>query len=343
MSLLSVGKAVFTFLLTYNTSPTRNLRGVSETISLQDQTKIEPHSNSSYPFNYSDVISLQNLNHTRLVGLEPLPLTFDNKSNFINAVSEGNIDLVESRISENVKYLDVTNSKGFSPLHIACKEGQKDMVKLLLDRGHRLYPEKAESIPTPYKITSQNNSNDILQLLCLQSTERCPSDDSKIKVLANRIIEGASSDRQKIHAIHNYLIIHLKDIPEVSSKRYILKPTGKKVLLGPMHGGVCHEWTIAFITLSRAAGIPARAIINQPETRGKSSHVWAEAWVENDWKIVDAYWDSHYHKAGVNITKNGVQIHKYLLVPRNSLHLDKKHQNGLDKNLQVVQAAAYMC
>jgi hypothetical protein len=114
----------------------------------------------------------------------------------------------------------------------------------------------------------------------LRRTNFWPVDDPEVVRLARRIAGGEQSRAGKVRAVLRWLA------PGTNLR--IHGPTGsrfgvKKVFAQKF--GHCWDFSDCFVTLARAAGVPARQVAGW--LYGTGGHVWAEAWYDGGWRPVD--------------------------------------------------------
>ena len=154
-----------------------------------------------------------------------------------------------------------------------------------------------------------------------------PSDDPDIISLAETITKDKGSDYEKVRAIHNWVASNIwYDMELVNaienggkSELYdIAKENSVRDAILSMlehKRGSCSWYALLTVSLLRAAGIPANAIVGYTnsgsnvslneyldfmESTGKQSiHEWCEAYVNGKWIIIDPTWDT------LNIYDNG--------------------------------------
>ena len=122
--------------------------------------------------------------------------------------------------------------------------------------------------------------------------------NNEIFSLALELIEGKVSNYEKAQAIYNYVASELNyntdALDDIKRQRL-----GAKVVLSEKDNAICQEYSDLFVTLSRAAGIPARLLAGYT-TAGigydlpqNALHAWAEFYdEEKGWVTVDPTWES---------------------------------------------------
>lgn len=124
------------------------------------------------------------------------------------------------------------------------------------------------------------------------------ANDPEIKKLANEL--------KTPEAIYDYVVKNLKyDQSRINEEQQIR--IGAKELLGKKDSAVCLEFTDLFVALSRAAGIPARAVEGYGNTSNDSQrplslvkdvlHAWPEYYDDKTgrWIMVDPTWENTTH------------------------------------------------
>ncbi|MCX6777042.1 MAG: transglutaminase domain-containing protein [Candidatus Micrarchaeota archaeon] len=123
--------------------------------------------------------------------------------------------------------------------------------------------------------------------LYMQPSTRVQSDDADIKSLARNITANSSDDFERIAKIgiwvNSQMSYDMSIAGLLKDSKWIL--SNKK--------GVCTEYSTLFVTLARAAGIPARFVTGFAYDENKSEwsgHSWAEVYI-GKWVPVDATWN----------------------------------------------------
>ncbi|SMP08139.1 Transglutaminase-like enzyme, putative cysteine protease [Desulfurobacterium pacificum] len=148
------------------------------------------------------------------------------------------------------------------------KEPTRITVKLLVER-EEVKPEKLTSKPP---------------LRYLLPDRLVPVD--KFKVLAERITAGKKTDVEKLKAIYNYVVSHMKY--DKSGKGW---GRGDAIWACDAKRGNCTDFHSLFIALCRAAGIPARFQIGLPVNGSgevKGYHCWVLAYPDGFVYGIDA-------------------------------------------------------
>lgn len=105
--------------------------------------------------------------------------------------------------------------------------------------------------------------------------------------IVNKIIKKNMTDREKVKAIHDYLIYHadyVNDGDPTGSEKWVYGAEG--VLL---HGeGVCQSYGIAFHMMAVSAGLDCRYISGTADGGG---HAWNQVKVDGKWYYIDCTWD----------------------------------------------------
>ncbi len=113
------------------------------------------------------------------------------------------------------------------------------------------------------------------------ATRFWPVDDAKIKALAAKITAGKTTPDAKVRAILEWLTPgkNIKYAGQTGSRWGVAKVLEQK-------SGHCWDFSDAFVTLARAAGVPSRQVAGW--LYGTSGHVWAEYFREgHGWQQVD--------------------------------------------------------
>jgi transglutaminase-like putative cysteine protease len=115
--------------------------------------------------------------------------------------------------------------------------------------------------------------------LC-KSTARWPAEGSR--QLAGRLTSGAKTAQEKVDAILTYVHGEIRYDGKITGSRY-----GVEQVLQQKYGH-CWDKSDVFVTLCRAAQVPARQIAGWVPVMN-SGHVWAEVYLDGQgWVPVDA-------------------------------------------------------
>ncbi|MDZ4815769.1 MAG: transglutaminase-like domain-containing protein [Verrucomicrobiota bacterium] len=121
----------------------------------------------------------------------------------------------------------------------------------------------------------------------LEETPEYPIEDPIIKEMAAQGIGTATTTAEKVKNLTHFVSEYIKDTI-VTKKVTALEVVQSKE-------GDCTEHTLLFVTLARAAGIPAREVTGLvymgDSTRRFGGHAWAEVALNNQWVSADATFD----------------------------------------------------
>ncbi len=133
-------------------------------------------------------------------------------------------------------------------------------------------------IGMPGQYEQQSSSN------FLKSTARYPQSNRILRIV--RGITPQPNNYQKIQSLVNFVSEYIKDETEIRNLSV------DEILDSPR--GDCTEHALLFVTLARAAGLPAREVSGLlylgDEKQKYSAHVWAEVEIDGDWLSVDPTW-----------------------------------------------------
>jgi transglutaminase-like putative cysteine protease len=125
----------------------------------------------------------------------------------------------------------------------------------------------------------------------LTATEDIPADDPEMQAIAKKIIKGKSGTLEKAQAVYDWVVENTFRDPEVKGCG-IGNPL--RTINQCQGGGKCADLSSVFVTLARAAGIPARDVyglrLAAPKAGDVTSgfHCWAEFYLPGTgWVMVD--------------------------------------------------------
>lgn len=122
---------------------------------------------------------------------------------------------------------------------------------------------------------------------CLEETVEFPIEDPAVVALAKEAVGDAVSSREKVERLVRFVHEYVEDAlrPELVPVLQIVKD----------RRGDCSEHSFLFVTLARAAGIPARLVFGViymgDMLRAFGGHAWAEVAIDLEWIPVDPTWN----------------------------------------------------
>lgn len=131
-----------------------------------------------------------------------------------------------------------------------------------------------------------------------------PEAVAKLKVftVAEQICNDAMSDREKVKAVHDWIIQQTKYDIENQRRRTI--PEDSYHIEGVMLKGVavCNGYVEAFDYFMEVLGIPHEVVVGKSVGRGGAvgSHAWNRVWIDGKWLSVDCTWDDPVTEDGEN-------------------------------------------
>lgn len=130
-----------------------------------------------------------------------------------------------------------------------------------------------------------------LVLRYLESTDEIPANDPEMKTIANKTITGKKGTLEKAKAIYDWVVQNTFRDPDVKGCGLASPIRTVNYCEG---GGKCADISAVFVTLARAAGIPARDVyglrLSLPKDGDVTSgfHCWAEFYLPGTgWVMVD--------------------------------------------------------
>jgi transglutaminase-like putative cysteine protease len=130
------------------------------------------------------------------------------------------------------------------------------------------------------------------------------NDESEVAILAKELTKNAKTDREKLEAIHTYVINNVKyDYKKANNlpKGYI--PNADETLSEGL--GICYDFAAITASMLRSVDVPTKLV------KGYSSytpvyHAWNEVLIEGEWVVVDASTDSIFvdHHVAYSLEKD---------------------------------------
>jgi transglutaminase-like putative cysteine protease len=148
----------------------------------------------------------------------------------------------------------------------------------------------------------------------LQPTEFWPSDSPEVSDIIDQAMGDMSedSDRATAAALHRWVRRNIDYGSDIIGSRYGVEPVLKQRF------GRCWDLSDVFITLARAAGLPARQIGGW--LYGREGHIWSQVWLEDEGVWLDV--DTTAENLGVDAsyipiwgTRDGEMMFIYTRIP----------------------------
>lgn len=137
----------------------------------------------------------------------------------------------------------------------------------------------------------------------------------KIEEISKEILTDTMTDREKIEAIHDYIINHTKYDVERNNEN--ASNYRSYIAYGPLFEGyaTCNGYTDAMALFLIKLNIPNFKVAMTPDKNMKSAgHVWNAVFLDGKWLHLDLTWDDPVSKDG----KDYLQ-HKYFLITTSQL------------------------
>jgi len=118
------------------------------------------------------------------------------------------------------------------------------------------------------------------------------NDESEVAILAKELTKDATTDREKLDAIHTYVVNNIRyDYQKATSLPTGYIPNADSTLEDGK--GICYDFAAVMASMMRSVDIPTKLI------KGYSSftpvyHAWNEVLIDGEWVVVDASTDSIY-------------------------------------------------
>lgn len=193
-------------------------------------------------------------------------------------------------------------------LHSAFQQGQ---VRIEYDN---------ESPCIIHLFFSYNTTGIVLQEYLLDGEPDLKGDKEKelylvMTDIADEIFEPDMTDREKVLAVHDYLVVHTIYSEEEGNADYLA--TAYSVLIDGE--GQCQGYSEAFTALLMLSGVETQVISGDAldSTATYQPHAWNLVKIDGDWYHVDATWDDPIPDTG------GSAIHTYLF--RSDDYFERDH------------------
>ena len=158
------------------------------------------------------------------------------------------------------------------------REGERAVVELLRGGGDAPETELSEQERTKF----------------LEATPTVQADHPRIRALAKKVVGDAKTPKDQAARLVKWLFAKLK-------VHYARNASTSLQVLNNMSGD-CTEYALLFVSLARAAGIPARVVTGlvafTAEKTMFGGHSWAEIHDGGRWRVVDPSWGETAVHAG---------------------------------------------
>lgn len=198
----------------------------------------------------------------------------------------------------------INNDRGSYTSYITDVEILKNSDGVSIIIPYKIYKENMEVLnedAEKYDPTFYLTSKDYW----LTEKDKNPEDYAEIKAKALEVTQKASTDYEKLLAIHNFVattVYYDYDYYYGKNSSTYIKD------IDVLHNGysVCHGYSSLFVSMARTLGIPARIVTGYTKNgyaswedrlkNPESDHAWVEAYANGRWIIIDATWDSPFKK-----------------------------------------------
>ncbi|NLG88168.1 MAG: transglutaminase domain-containing protein [Clostridiaceae bacterium] len=116
--------------------------------------------------------------------------------------------------------------------------------------------------------------------------------DSKMEsvTLARELVEGLTSDKDKVEAIYRYIVSNIEyDYEKINNidSRYV--PDIEGTLKSKK--GICYDYSALFASMLRSQGIPAKLVKGYTD-KVDGYHAWNEVYIDGEWVVIDTTYDA---------------------------------------------------
>ncbi len=178
------------------------------------------------------------------------------------------------------------------------------------------------------KISINNLGKVTIKVNKLYTNEDINELNLKINEIYNTIITADMSDKEKIKAIHDYIInttvYDSEKADNLNNENYISKYKSQTAYGPLLEGfGICGGYSDAMALFLNKMGIPNYKI-------SSDNHVWNLVYLNNNWLHLDLTWDDPV----VN-TKENLLLHNFFLITSDELTKKNTGQHNYDKNVFI--------
>lgn len=220
-------------------------------------------------------------------------------SNEIQEVDDSLLNL-QGTLAPNVKWMMISIMKNnfLEQVVLPIKDGYYE-TRVSLQDGAGIYDislytnsnvDRNVNYTQVKKFSVENT--DINDRSYLLPTLKVQSDDVRIKDLAESITKNATNDEEAFLAIYKYVTSEIKyDFESYNDRSLRIDNNAINTLTNSK--AVCEGFSNLIAALSRAYGIRTKVIYGKGSSSAASnSHAWNEVFLQDEWKNVDATWDS---------------------------------------------------
>lgn len=146
--------------------------------------------------------------------------------------------------------------------------------------------------------------------------------NQKVDEIIASEIDDTMSDREKIKAIHDYIITHTKYDKGKSDNNVTKYHSG--IAYGPLLEGyaICGGYTDAMAIFLNRFHIPTFSVTSE-------NHIWNAVYLDNAWYHLDLTWDDPFTTSGIDVLD-----YNYFLIKTSELEeKDEKKQHIYDKEV----------
>ena len=217
----------------------------------------------------------------------------------METVDDSLLDLNGSLANGNSWLMIRIGKNNYSKIELLPVNNGLYKTRISLQDGPGLYSVELYSADTKFSTTYQFHklitveNRDSRDMSFLLPTFKVQSGDDRIKKLALSITKNAQNDEEAFIAIYKYVTKTIKyDYAALADNSYAKKDYNAiNTLLNSI--AVCEGYANLVAALSRAYGIRTKVIFGSAtNSLGTFTHGWNEVFINEQWKLVDATWDS---------------------------------------------------
>lgn len=161
-------------------------------------------------------------------------------------------------------------------------------------------------------VKNQTVSSDVKDntAVFLNSVQNINWNNKKAAVkMADDITEGASTDKEKIELLYNYVIKNIAfDKAKLGTLPSEYCPDIDKTLQSKK--GICYDFSSLLAAMARSVGVPCKLVKGYSDNV-VGYHAWNEVYLDGKWMIIDSSTDAQVHGSMFKNSGNYRKVYEY--------------------------------